>query len=134
MATVTTFQIPAARVPRSPAENATGVAMTLATAASGTASSGDVINLFVPPSGAQIVGAILSHDATLGASCTVQLRLGTTTLTAATSAGAASSVVQNASAAAAADGTNALNLLVGGANIAAATNIRVSLIMILPNG
>ena len=131
MATVTTFQVPTARITRSASEFATGIALTLAVV-SGSASNADVINLFVPPSGAQIVGAILSHDATLGASCTVQLRIGTTTLTAATTAGAASSVVQNASAAAACDGTNALNLLVGGANIGASTNIRVTLMLVMP--
>jgi hypothetical protein len=133
MATVTKFQIPTARVPRAPAENATGIAMTLAVA-SGDCPQNDNIALFVPPAGAQIVGAILSHDGTLGASCTAQLRIGTTTLMGASTAGGASSVVQNAGAAAACDGTNAVNVLIAGAAIAASTNLRVSLMMILPRG
>jgi hypothetical protein len=132
MATVTTFQIPTLQVPRT-VEFGTDFAIDIAIP-SGAANNGDVINVFVPPKGARFTGLMLSQDATLGAGATLQARIGTVTLTGATTAGAASTVVQNASDVNTADGTLAINLLVGGANITAGTTVRLVGVMIMPRG
>lgn len=85
----------------------------------------NIVVIDIPP-GHQIVDCYLRHDATLGASATAQLRLGTTALTAATSAGSANGVKANTTLApydAAAD--QALNVLIAGAAITASANITV---------
>jgi hypothetical protein len=133
MANVTTFQIPTAQVPRSPGENATGFEMDLSVV-SGSAHQNDVVHLFVPPNGARFTGCMLSHDGTLGANATAQLKIGTVALTSATTQGGASTVVQNASDVNTANGTLTLNIVIAGADIAATTTIRVIGVMILPRG
>lgn len=133
MTAVTKFASPVAQTPRNPTNIATAFRYDIAVV-SGDCPQNDWIDVFTPPAGAIIVDATLRHDATLGASATAQLRLGTTALSSATSAGAASGVIQNVvPAASLADGTNTLNVLIAGAAIAASTTIRVTGFYVMPN-
>jgi len=123
MAEKTKFEIPVLGTPRSPTEIATPFYIEMAVL-SGDAANADSIAVFTPPTGAVFTACQLQKDATLGAGCTARLRIGTTTLTAATTAGGASRVIQDASVAPA-NGTDKLNILIGGADITANATVRV---------
>lgn len=131
MAEVTKFAVPISGTPRAPASLGTPFCYRIAVV-SGDGPNADFISVFTPPVGAVIGDLQIGHSATLGASCTIQGRLGTTALTAASTAGGASRVRQNA-AAGPANGTDTLNLLVGGAAITASATIEVSGVYYLPN-
>jgi hypothetical protein len=132
MTTVSTLGIPAARLPRSPAEMITPIVADIPVV-SGTANSGDDITVFTPPAGARIIGAKLRQTATLGASATAQLRQGSTALTSATSAGSANGVLQTG-VLEPCSGSETINILIGGANITASATLRVELLMVMPKG
>ena len=89
MANVDTWLIPSARLPhRSP-----GPWVIRRRFASGTAvAQNDVIRLFQIPRNVVVVGGLIHHSGTLGASAVATLRRQTTALTAATTAGGASGV------------------------------------------
>lgn len=123
MAEVTKFKIPDRARPKH-TSTATAFSVPI-TVASGDANSADFISLFVPEAGSKIVGAQMIVSATLGVSATAQLRLGTTAITGATTAGGADNELQTV-APAAANGTDSLNILIGGANITAGATITVS--------
>ncbi len=101
---------------------------TLVTRKLSTVSAGTNADHFVletVKAGERVVNFILYQDATMGASCTLQARVGTTALTAATTAGAASGVAQiNHHADLAADTT--VNILIGGANVGGTANVYYS--------
>lgn len=130
MAEKTKFEIPVLGTPKAPTDIATPFYYDMVVAAA-DAANGDNIAVFTPPAGAVFAGCQLQHDATLGAACTAQLRLGATALTAASTAGGASRVLQNA-AAAPASGAEKLNVLIGGGDIAAGTTLRVAGFYLLP--
>lgn len=90
------------------------------------ADNGDDVTLLTLPAGYRIVDATLRVSGTLGASCTAQLRLGTTALTAATTAGGASTVKMNAFPQDT-DGTKTVNVLIGGADVAAGATVQLHL-------
>lgn len=89
------------------------------------ADSGESVKLFDLPAGFILVVHTFGHDATLGASCTSQLRVGTTAVTAATTAGGASSVVGNGADVDVSTSEQEVNILIAGANIAAAANFHL---------
>lgn len=89
------------------------------------ADNGDNIELFDLPAGCVLSIDSFGHDATLGASCTSQLRVGTTAVTAATTAGGASSVVGNGADVDVSASEQSVNILIGGADIAAAANFHL---------
>lgn len=91
----------------------------VASLASDAADNGDDISLMNIPAGMVPMGVIYNISATLGASCTSQLRVGTTAITAATTAGGADTEQQNAYVAPSTSVTT-LNLLIGGADITGA--------------
>ncbi|WP_145960513.1 hypothetical protein [Novosphingobium meiothermophilum] len=103
----------------------------------GVAASGDQVNVltFPPNFRERLVDAIVRTSATLGAGCTLQLRLNRggsfTVLTAATTAGAASKVDASAQAGVpiTLQGGDIIELLVGGANVAAAATVTVDLLL-----
>ena len=97
--------------------------------ASGDANSADDITCFDLPAYYQPVAGSLHVDATLGSSCTIQLRVGSTAITAATSAGGADTEILSALPAPSAS-EQAVNLLVGGANITAGANVTVTLLCV----
>ncbi|SKB49763.1 hypothetical protein [Sphingopyxis flava] len=105
--------------------------------ASDAADSGDTIEIFGFPTTARgkIVDAQLRVSATLGASCTVQLRVNrggsSTAITAATTAGGASKVtgVAQASVPFEIQGGDIVELVVAGADIAAAATASVDLLI-----
>lgn len=86
----------------------------------------DDVTVVTMPAGFRILEAYLTVSATLGASATVQLRQGSTALTPATTAGGASTVSINRRPITT-NGTDALNLLVGGANVTASATATVSI-------
>jgi hypothetical protein len=97
----------------------------------GSANSGDTIDLMALPVGEnrRLVSAVVRTSGTLGASSTVQLRVGGTAVTTATTAGAASKVDSASDADVPLDvnGGTLIDLLVGGANITASATITVDL-------
>ena len=105
--------------------------------ASDAANSADTIEVFgfPPDARGKIVEAYLRTSATLGASCTIQLRINRggsrTTLTAATTAGGASKVsgVAQAGVPFEIQGGDIVELLVGGADIAAAATATIDLMV-----
>lgn len=131
MADVTKFETPAAQTPRAPTTIATPFRFDI-DVVSGDCPQNDNITLMTVPANAVVVDATLRHDATLGASATAQLRIGTTAITSASSAGGASGVLQNA-VPAKANGTDKLNILIAGAAIAASTTLRVTGFYVMPN-
>lgn len=102
---------------------------------SSQAANGDQVNVMAIPAGAKkrLTRAVVRTSGTLGASATLQLRLNRdssyTVLTAATGAGAASKVTDVAQAGVPIDleGGDIIELLVGGADIAAAADVTVDL-------
>jgi hypothetical protein len=101
-------------------------------------SNGDNVQLFTVPIGVnyRLTGAVLRHDATLGAGATLQLQVnrgGTrTSLSAASTAGAASHASSAGQAAVPFDlvGGDIIEALVGGANISGAANLSVDLTVV----
>lgn len=101
------------------------------------AASGDQVNVLQVPPGAKkrLFAAALRVSATLGAGCTLQLRVNRsgvfTVLTAATTAGAAGKVTDVAQTTVPFDleGGDIVELLVGGANVAAAATVTVDLLI-----
>lgn len=91
------------------------------------ADDADVIRLGPMPSGIKPVGGYLDVSGTLGAGCTIQLRLGGTAITAATTAGGASQVpVDPALHNPPTDfAREELDILVGGADFAAGADVEV---------
>lgn len=98
------------------------------TISSTLADNGDDITLFSLPPYRQIVGGSWEVSATLGASCTATLRVGSTAITAASTAGGADSdpvirvVAPSASA-------QTVNILIGGADISAGATITTHLLI-----
>ena len=80
------------------------------------AAQADFITIVDVPVGQMVVGLTAAPSATLGASCTLQARIGTTAISAATTAAATTPVVQNAIVAPSTSEAT-LNFLVGGAAI-----------------
>ena len=95
------------------------------TAASTMADNGESVLVFNLPAGHIFVVDGFGHSATLGASCTAQLRVGTTAITAATTAGGASSVGANGAAHAMSSSSQEVNILIGGADTSGAATIHV---------
>ena len=121
MATVTTF----AMGTQSPADQtANGVAVDLTIpVVSGSATNGDDITVLTLAPGHTFVVDAFGHDATLGASCTAQLRVDTTAVTGATTAGAADVVPGSDVDLGLSASEQTLNVLIGGADITATANI-----------
>lgn len=92
---------------------------------SGIANNADDITVMTIPAGCRLTHIEINVSATLGTSCTLQGRLGSTALTPATTAGGASFVQRNAFPPATLTSATAINLLVGGANITAAATVQV---------
>lgn len=92
---------------------------------SGDCPQNDEIKIQDIPVGHQVVDSMVRHSATLGASATAKLRVGTTAITAASSAGAASAVRQNAVAPYDGAADQSLNVLIEGAAITASADITV---------
>jgi hypothetical protein len=99
------------------------------TAVVATWAANDVINLGKLLKGFSICWAKVWVKSTLGASCTVQLRVGTTAITAASTAAATSLVVQNAGIEADANNDRDINLLVAGAAVGTAGVILVDVMV-----
>jgi len=99
------------------------------TIASGDAASSDDITCFDLPAYYQVVAGSMHVSATLGSSCTIQLRVGATAITAATSAGGADTELLSALPAISAS-EQAINVLIGGANVTAAAVITVCLLCV----
>ena len=96
------------------------------TVVSGDCPQNDNIIVFDVPIGHQVVDCMLRQSATLGASATAQLRIATTAITAATTAGSASAVFRNSTVPvfdSAAE--QSLNILIAGAAITATAVIEV---------
>src|SRR4051812_43302075 len=94
VATITALQQPPNNSPRVTSGGDTPFIWRANTATSATegklyAAQNDVVNVLEIPRGMVVADAYLAVSATLGASCTAQLRRGTTALTAATTAAAA---------------------------------------------
>jgi hypothetical protein len=104
-----------------------------AAVANGSAANTDNIQLFTVPAGAtyRVVGGFLAQDASLGASCTIQLQRNRggsrTNMTAATTAGAASRA--GLTEPMDLQGGDILEALVGGAGITASANINLDLLV-----
>lgn len=102
---------------------------------SSQADNGDQVNVLQVPPGAKkrLTRAVVRTSGTLGASCTVQLRVNRdssyTVLTAATAAGAASKVTDVAQAGVPFDleGGDIVELLIGGADVTAAADVTVDM-------
>lgn len=93
--------------------------------ASGAASSGDTISLFTIPNGYFVTGFHFGHDATMGAGATATAKIGSTSVSAATTAGAAgymTPTVPDDPALATAD--RVFGVAIGTANIAAGFNFK----------
>jgi hypothetical protein len=123
MATVTTY-LRAARETTNRHAAVTHVLHRFTAPSSGIA-NGDVINLLKLPAGKRVLHAYLNVGGTLGAGATIQLRVGTTAITAASTATAAGHLVMNAKAPVVSASESDINLLVGGADISAAAAIEV---------
>lgn len=125
MATITDFEIPDDQVPHGNcADRLTMVQWSYAAPASDGPASGDRVNVCKVGAKQKVVAATISVDGTLGTGCTILLAVGTTAITAATTAAAAGNKVMSIVAeAAGSDGY--LNVLVGGADVGAAANIKV---------
>lgn len=128
MANVTTYLAPATRMRVVDVGQFT---LTLANAiANAAANNGDAIQLVTLPCNLRVTDAILAVGASLGAGCTVQLRVNRagvfTTLTAASTAAAASVNRMNAAPMDLLAG-DIIELIVGGANVGAAANVTVDL-------
>lgn len=124
MATITTYlAAPDTRPEVNPGPTPLTIKISLA---ANSAASGDDISVMVIPKGWQLIGMTMHVSGTLGASCTAQLRIGTTALTPATTAGGASGVIQNAVAAPHATADQTLNILIGGAAQTTAATIVIS--------
>ncbi len=122
MAAITTY-LTADKLRPDSYPDATPVWRKLTTVSAGN--SADSISLETLKAGETIMNAFLYQDATMGASCTLQLRVDTTALTAATTQGAAGGVAQTiACATSASDRT--VNILIGGANVGGTANVYVS--------
>ena len=124
MATISTFKIPDGEVPDGVGSQGTHVQFIIPGTAT-TADNGDDISVLDLPPGAMFYPSSFSVSGTLGASCTAQLRIGTTAITAATTAGGASAVGPNGAYVATSTSELNLNILIGGADIAAAANFRI---------
>ena len=124
MATISTFKTADHLVPS--ASNPAGVHIHRVIAGTATtADNGDNIEVLDIPAGSMFYLEDFSVSGTLGASCTAQLRIGTTAITAATTAGGASAVGSNNAYVATSTSEQSLNILIGGADIAAAANFRI---------
>lgn len=122
MATNETLKIADATQPRRVA-GVTKVCGTITIPTTGDTDNGDNIVLFTAPKDHAITDAWFYVDGTLGAACTIQLRVGTTAISAASTAAAAGmyrmTVPLTAPLAAAAD----VNLLIGGADVGTAADV-----------
>lgn len=120
MAEVTTYAIADKDAPR----RETSATFFRKQIASPAANQNDDIRIMAIPPGFIVYGATMTVSATLGASCTAQLRRTTTALTAATTAGGADretqSVVDEPG-----TSTAYLNVLIAGAAISAAATLTV---------
>lgn len=124
MATISTLKLADAQVP-APVGSA-GVDINLNIVGTATlADNGDDIELFDLPAGHILEVYAFGHDATLGASCTAQLRVGTTAVTAATTAGGADSNGPNFADVDTSSSEQSVNILIGGADISAAANFHL---------
>lgn len=132
MADITSRLTAAVLTPQKEDAGAYGICKKFATA-NGLAANGDRIQLLTFGRNGRITFANVKTSATLGASCTLQLQIDRagvyTNLTVATSAGAAS--VASGATIGPVDilAGDILTLLVGGANIAAAANVEVDVVL-----
>lgn len=124
MATITDYALASVLTPVNEGGITTNVFRDLALTAT-AADATDDITVLTLPVGVRVVDASLSVDGTLGAGCTIQLRQGTTALTAATTAGGADFEQMNVFPPAATTAATTINILVGGADIAAAAGVKV---------
>ena len=131
MATISTIKLSDLSVPTPPDSRPVYVDFNIPISAT-LADNGDNIELFDLPAGLMFIPAASGVDATLGASCTIQLRVGTVAVTAATTAGGASSVGSNAADVDVSESEASVNFLVGGADISAAANAHVRGFIIRP--
>jgi hypothetical protein len=99
------------------------------TVSSTLADNADSIKVLDIPPGNVVTDAWFSTSATLGVSCTVQLRVGTTAISAATTAGGADSELQTTRVAPSTS-EQALNFLVGGADVSAGATIKLGFQML----
>lgn len=131
MANITSFLTPATRVRTVDVGQFTITKS--ADIANGGALNADAIQLLTIPCNMRVTDAIQAVSATLGAGCTVQLRVNRsgvfTALVAASTAAAASVNRMNAAPMDLQTG-DILELLVGGANVGAAANVTVDLELI----
>lgn len=93
------------------------------------AASGDDITAFDLPAYYQVVAGSMYVSATLGASCTAQLRAGSTAISAATGGGAAETELLSALPAISAS-EQAINVLIGGAAVTSAATITICLLCV----
>jgi hypothetical protein len=90
----------------------------------------DTITIAELAAGERVVGAFLDVSGTLGASCTLQARASGTAITSATTAAAASVVHMDKYPPAAAAAGDKLDILIGGANVAATATVKVAFLVI----
>jgi hypothetical protein len=90
----------------------------------------DTITIAELAAGERVVGAFLDVSGTLGASCTLQARASGTAITSATTAGGASVVHMDKYPPAAAAAGDKLDILIGGANVAATATVKVAFLVI----
>lgn len=122
MPTIATNLIPATKLPLPPNGVSSLPFVFTMTGTATLADNGDDISWFALPAGYGLLVKTFNVSATLGASCTAQLRIGTTALTAATTAGGADTELATAVSIAPTTAARTVNILVGGADIAAAAN------------
>jgi hypothetical protein len=90
-------------------------------------SNADTVSLITLPDGLKVIDAWANVKATLGTSCTVQLMYGSTALATASTATAAT-ISRMTGVPFDTDGSDILNLLVGGANITASADVDIHII------
>ncbi|MBK8200439.1 MAG: hypothetical protein IPK75_18985 [Acidobacteria bacterium] len=126
MAINTRVRIPPSKLPLlEPAETLWIFPFTTLASGDTNVAAADSITLSEIPDGYMVTDAVLKIGGTLGADCTLQLRQGTTALTAASTAAAANFLRANNLPFTTSDGSHTLNLLIAGGAIAAAADIRV---------
>jgi hypothetical protein len=91
--------------------------------------NGDTITIAELGDKERVVGAFLDVSGTLGASCTLTARVGGTAVTGATTAAAASTVVMSKFPPAASAAGDKLDILIGGANVAATATVKVAFLV-----
>lgn len=126
MAEITSIKVADRHVPQKDSGEVFAISMNFALSAT-IADDTDTITLFEMQRAGTIVGARLNVSATLGADARVQLRAGGKAITAASTAAQANDLI--ATAMARVDIGDKIDLLVSGADISAAANVQLDLLV-----